>query len=196
MRFEVPLSITPIKDTIDLGDSLLLEANFPDSLLDIKSGKFFKLPNFDFKIRIAILKLGNINLSLAQQPGASSSFHFINETGAVDDLSETFGGLKFEYINGIYKAKVLVIPKQIGVFALTFFSRLSGHNNELDFIDLGRTESGGRKIANLTNVYFLVNDSQTNYELLKQNSKLGSIVSPNTENIRDEKNGTYTFAVK
>jgi hypothetical protein len=196
MRFQVPLSTTPIKDTINLGDTIILEANFSDSVLDIISGKYFKLTNLDFKTRIAILKVGNTDLSLPEQPGATALFNFINEIGAVTDLSQSFGGLKCEYVNGYYKAKIRVIPIQKGVFTLFFFSQWNGHNSQLDFIDLGRTESGGRKIANMTNVYFLVNDSQTNYELLKQNSKLGSVVSPNTENIRAETQSTYTFAVK
>jgi hypothetical protein len=73
---------------------------------------------------------------------------------------------------------------------------LNGHNNELSFINLGATESGGQKIATLTYAYFVVNNGQINYDLLKQNCKLGSIVSPTPANIRDEKLSNYTFVVK
>jgi hypothetical protein len=56
MIFKLPFTITPTKDTINVGDTLTLEANFSDSLKEEFSGRYYRLKDFDFKTRMGLFK--------------------------------------------------------------------------------------------------------------------------------------------
>jgi hypothetical protein len=67
----------------------------------------------------------------------------------------------------------------------------------LTFIDLGASHSGGKKNAYLKNIFYTINNGNTNVDLLKKHSKLVSTsTNPNQLNIQQEQKGTYTFLVK
>ncbi len=193
-RFEVPLSITPIKDTINAGDTLTLQADFSDLIKEVHSGNLYELKGFDFRTRIGFFKIGDTSLTLAYQPGNAGTYKIIPQTGAITDLSQTFGGVMFDSSNNRYKLKVQLIPTQRGVSSISFFSRYVGGATELNFIQLGSTAAGGRKIANLRNIWYIINNGNTNFDLYKKNSKLGNL------NLIDERNyameATFTFVVK
>src|SRR5215208_4124551 len=89
MTFTLPLSIAPIKDTINLGDTLTLEANFSDSLKEVFSGKYYSLQNFDFRTGVAFNLLRDSSVGLDQQPGAAGAFTITNEFGGITGLSES-----------------------------------------------------------------------------------------------------------
>lgn len=197
-KFQIPLSITPVKDLINVGDTLTLKANFPDSVLEVNSGKRYKLPDFNFRTRIAFMQLSDTALFLSQQPGSSSSFRILNEIGGVVDVGETFGSLQFNYANNFYQLRTKIVAQKKGVYTINFFWNDVGISTTgLDFIKLGETESGGKKIATLVNIWYIINDGQTNFNLLKSTHiKLTSFTNPIPDNISAEQKGTYTFVVK
>lgn len=195
MKFEIPLTVTPIKDTINIGDTLTLETNFPDSVKEVKSGRYYKLQNFDFKTTISFLKLTSTSLFLAEQPGNTSDYAIVPLEGTIKNISESFADLAFKYSNGIYSAKVLLIPKAKGAFNIFIFSKYAGKNSYLDSLKLPVSSSGNKQIPFLTDVHYVINNGNTNYELLKQHSKLGSVVNPTPENTRQEKLSAFTFVV-
>lgn len=195
--FEVPLSITPIKDSINLGDTLTLEANFSDSVREVKTGKRFKLQNFDFKTRISFFRLTSNTIYLSQQPGSLSSYNIYPITGSISNTGESFANLNFQQMNSDYFAKIKLVPKTKGVFNIGFYSQHVHSNIPLTSINVGNTSSGGKKIAALKNIWYTVNNGNTNVELLKQHSKLVSAsTNPTEDNIQSEQRGTYTFVVK
>src|SRR5215208_8543783 len=89
MIFKLPLSITPVRDTINIGDTLTFEANFSDSLKEVFSGKYYRLQNFDFRTRVAFNLLRDSSVGLDQQPGAAGAFTITNEFGGITGLSES-----------------------------------------------------------------------------------------------------------
>lgn len=196
LYFEVPLNITPVKDTIKLGDSLFLQANFPDSIKEVTTRKNYKLANFDFKTSIAFSKLASTDLFLSQQPGNTSSYTIVNREGIINNLSETFGDLSFLYIPQSYHLYIILIPKKTGVFNIFFFSKYLKESIRLDSLNLGSSSTGGKKIGYLRDIHYIINNGNNNYELLKKNSKLSSVVNPSTENIREEQQSAFTFVVK
>ena len=194
MVFKLPLSITPTKDTINVGDTLTMEASFPDNLKDEFSGEYYRFQNFDFKTRIAFNKIGDTSLLVSQQPGATNAFTVTNELGGITGLSETFGGINLVYENNTYKLKTKIVPKQRGVFAIALFSQLFGKQMKLNFIDLGQSSIGGKKIALLDNIWYLFNGGNTHFDLFSKNSKVGNISLTEERNFETE--ATYTFVVK
>lgn len=193
-RFEIPLSITPIRDTINIGDTLTLQADFSDSVKEVHSGKLYELKGFDFQTRIAFLKMGDTSLTLAFQPGNAETYKIIPLTGAITGLSQTFGSVMFDSSNSRYKLKVKLIPNQKGVSSISFYSRYVGGATELNFIELGSTAAGNKKIANLRNIWYIINNGNTNFELYKKNTKLGNLNLLDTRNFEME--ATFTFVVK
>src|SRR5215208_2966658 len=131
MTFTLPLSIAPIKDTINIGDTLTFEANFSDSLKEVFSGTHYRLQNFDFRTRVAFNLLRDSSVLISQQPGTAGAFTITNELGGITGLSESFGGVNFLYENDRYKLRTKLVPKQKGVFAISFFSRRMGEQTQL-----------------------------------------------------------------
>jgi hypothetical protein len=194
MVFKLPLSITPTKDTVNVGDTLIMEANFSDNLKEEFSGQYYRLQDFGFKTRVGVFKLSDTSLAISQQAGASNSFSFINEIIGITNLGEAFGGISFQYVNNAYKVKTKIVAKQKGTFAIAIFSQLFGKNTQLNFIDLGQTSSGGKKIAVLDNIWYLFNSGNTHFNLYSKNAKVGNISLPDEKNFETE--ATYSFVVK
>lgn len=195
----IPLNIKPIKDTVSVGDTLTLEANFPDSLLEYNSGKYYKFENFNFRTRaIFHTFLSNSqSLFLSQQPGAGGAFTIVTDSAGLKNVTETFGDLTFSYSNGRYTTKSLIIPKHKGVFSIGFYSQYLGERTRINFIDAGPDSYGGRKRVTLRDFWYTINEGQTNVEILKQHSKLVSTTENRlVDNIQFEQKGTYTFVVK
>ena len=55
--FLVPITITPLKDTISVGEELTFSTLFSDSVYDMNSAKRYYLPNFNWRPVIFISKL-------------------------------------------------------------------------------------------------------------------------------------------
>ena len=69
----------------------MLEANFPDSMKEVHSGKYYKLENFDFKTSIGFFKLGNTSLFMSEQGGIAGSYRITSLKGSISNLSQSFG---------------------------------------------------------------------------------------------------------
>jgi hypothetical protein len=193
-RFEIPLSITPIKDTIQAGDILTLQADFSDSVKEVHSGKFYKLKRFDFKTSITFKKLRDTSLDLSLQPGNAGGYKVTPAIGIIAELGGTYGIVIFDTSNNRYRLKVQLIPTQKGISSISFFSRYVGRTTELHFIDLGTNADGSKRVANLRNIWYIINNGNTNFNLYKQNSKLGNL--SNIDEYNYEVEATYTFVVK
>src|SRR5690349_24314513 len=57
MTFILPISIEPQVVDLHLGDTLWITGAFPDTLLELHSGDYFKLSDFDFKSKVCMARL-------------------------------------------------------------------------------------------------------------------------------------------
>ncbi|HMP31828.1 MAG: hypothetical protein KF725_10560 [Cyclobacteriaceae bacterium] len=192
MTFEIPITINPTGETLTLGDTLWINGQFSDTLLDIHSGKYFKLKNFDFKSKICISRINNNQLYTSQQQPAFNEFSYY---GDVYQTSSICGPVTFNYSNGQYFYKVALIPKNTGVFNI-FVNRpvdLHGFPDEqidlVPYINLGVASDGRKKIPVYEAFLFIVNNGSTNFELFKQYAK------PGTDIVPSEEKGSFTFRV-
>lgn len=192
MTFEIPISILPNSETLSLGDTLWIKGQFPDTLRDIHSGKYFKLGNFDFKSKICITRINNNQLYASQQQPAFNEFIY---TGDVFQTSSICGPVTFNYSDNNYLYTIALIPKSPGIFNV-FFNRpvnLHGFPDEqidlVPYITLGIGSDGRKRIPVYEAFLFIVNNGNTNYELFKLYARPGSDIVPS------EEKGSFTFQV-
>ncbi len=192
MIFEIPIAVRPETETLSLSDTLWINGQFPDTLREIHSGKYFKLENFDFKSKICISGIGNNQLYASQQQPAFDEFNYL---GDLKQTSSICGSVTFNYSDNKYLYKIAVIPKSTRVFNI-FFNRpvdLHGFSDEqidlIPYINLGVTIEGRNRIPVYEAFLFIVNNGNTNFELFKQNAM------PGTDIVPSEEKGSFTFRV-
>lgn len=184
-----------MKDTFSIGDTIWIEANFSDTLLDIISNKKYTIPDsFNLKSFLDISKLMDKNISYGDMPGAANSFNYHNIIGGV-----TVGGNEFVQYNEIfnnnrYVFKFCIIPKERGIFSIWSIGEIfEAPNDNLSFLgDLGYNANGIKRYASQLIFYPNINNGNTNYYLVQQNS----IPFNETPNSLPLKNQMFTFAVK
>lgn len=187
---QIPLLITPFKDTFNIGDTMYLEADFPDTMRNMLNGAFYKFENFDFYETLMFNKL--VDTATSNQPTNIDNFKIINEVGQIVSVG-SFADVKYLYQDGRYKLKSKIIPLSTGVQSITFSYLFSGKTRSLN-IDLGPSEKGGKKFAYLYFIWHLINNGKTNFDIYKQHAKVGDIANADEYNYEAE--GTYTFVVK
>lgn len=200
MTFVIPFSVTPIR-SIKIGDTLWLSADFPDTILELNSMKYYKLINMDFKELFAVFKLSNNDLTISQQPGGLNAFTILEKKGTLNDPSETFADLKFSYANEKYSFMAGFVPSTVGIYCINFTwpREREGFDAGLhleNYIDLGVTNDGRKRIPRHKATYVVINNGETNFDLFHQNCKAVSLSVPIVEaNVYYEQKGTFTFQV-
>ncbi len=196
MIFMIPLTITPIKESYHVGDTLILEANFPDTLKEYYSGRYYKVQNLNFRSVVNTLELVSNSLYLSQVPGNSYKFTVLSEIGSLEIFGPLGGVLQFNYENERYRLKIKIVPKAESITCLSFTTFIFINRVRIDhIIDLGKTADGRKRIPILTGIYQIVNDGDNNFNLLQLNAKLSMDSVPFHGNIYTEKFGTFTFRV-
>ncbi|MBX2946264.1 MAG: hypothetical protein KF725_10555 [Cyclobacteriaceae bacterium] len=194
MIFELPFNVTPGNDYINVGDTLWITSEIPDTIHEYYSGDYYKIVNFDFSFSLGIRKLVSGGFNFGDQPGATAQFNFIQEIGSIPFFGETFSDFKLVYINEKYVSKIGIIPQSTGVYCLNF---LGPSQLELKSVtDLGRTLDGRQRIPAYETLFFIINGGNNNLSLLRENCILSSDSNPN--NYRAfyyEQKGTFTFRV-
>lgn len=201
--FQIPFTLTPIRDTLAVGDTLWLTADFSDQLLELNSGQRYPVTptNFELRTRLGIFRLADPTKYLTQQPGATAAFTFVNKVGAVTRPNTTFSTLTYSYSPGRYYLRVGLIPQRQGIFSINLGDGWSSREREenepdLSHIDLGVDQDGVKRRPVFETIFYDINDGQTNFSLLQQHSLLTSINNPTASNINFEQKATYTFVVK
>ncbi len=204
--FEHPVSVYPVKDSYNIGDTIWFEMNFSDILnAQVRNNIFgnfrsetIQLKNFDFHRNfLRILKLVDSTQNINGQPTGtwSKSFEPIYTTGQL--LGELPDGpeYKLKYENNSYQLKFGMILQQTGVFL--FYPKFKHYypnaHNSFNAIKI-RPECDGKD--QIEDIKFPVNRQadgthKTNYHLFEQ--YMNPILENNIEIISKE---CFTFVVK
>lgn len=200
--FVIPITISPIKDNIQMGDTLWVNTSFYDSIYELRTAKKYKIDPylFDFKTRIGIRSLTYPDLSLNRQQGFSNGFNILNQAGGIYNLGDTFGDLKFIYDNGKYSARVGLQAKSPGIACLSFYSKAisttsSNQSDLLSFIKLPKSPNGDTRVPLLIDIYYVVNNGNNNFQIFRNNCLSLSELTPIESNIYYEQKGTFTIKV-
>lgn len=196
MIFMIPITISPVQENFRTNDTITIEAIFSDTIKEFYSGMSFRVQDFDFLAKIVTVSIESPDLYLSQQPGNSSSYDIISDSGSTIIAGSLGGFFGFNYLGNTYSNRTWFIPKVPGLYNIAFLSSyVSNHKLLDDIIDLGYTQNGQRRIPVLRNIYFIVNDGDNNFQLLNENCKLALTDFPVPNNIYGERYGTFTFRV-
>ena len=192
--FLVPINITPLKDTISVGEELTFSTLFSDSVYDMKSAKRYYLPNFNWRPMIFIKKLVAPEKYYSAQFRAGSKFEYINVVGSFTRVDDIAANMTYVYENNQYKLTVKIKPKEKGVFTVAFSNDFDPNSVKLpqEFAPSLPSVTKEPVIGNMRNQ---INNGQTNYHILKQNCL---VETPGLAAISTwlYKNSMYTFVVK
>ena len=140
-----PMTMHPASATMQRGDTLWLEANFSDSLLDLNSGHRYRVrpQDMQFNTYISLVKLQGIG----QVPtGAAGTFQVVNRIGELFIGGGTTGVFYLDYDGQAYRGKFGLIPTQPGVMSisllLTPLDRTSSLGSFIPFIHLPPDSQG------------------------------------------------------
>ena len=192
--FLVPITITPLKDTISVGEELTFSTLFSDSVYDMNSAKRYYLPNFNWRPMIFIKKLVAPEKYYSAQFRAGSKFEYINVVGSFTRVDDIAANMTYVYENNQYKLTVKIKPKEKGVFTVAFSNDFDPNSVNLpqEFAPSSPSLTKEPVIGNMRNQ---INNGQTNYHILKQNCL---VETPGLAAISTwlYKNSMYTFVVK
>ena len=192
--FLVPITITPLKDTISVGEELTFSTLFSDSVYDMKSAKRYYLPDFNWMPMIFIAKLVAPEKYLSAQPSAGSKFEYMNVVGSFTRANDIAATMNYVYENNQYKLTVKIKAKEKGVFNVTFANDFLPGQVKLPQ-EFAPSTSGITYDPVIGNMRNQVNIGQTNYHILKQHCL---VETPGLAAIDTwiYKNRMYTFVVK
>jgi hypothetical protein len=193
--FLIPISVAPLKDTIRVGEELTITTQFSDSVYDIKSGKRYYMPDFNWKPLLYIKKLVAPDKTISSQPTAGSQFEYSSVIGGFVTQSNSAAGMKYVYENKQYKLVAKVKPNEPGVFYIVFTNDFSPGQVRLPQSFAPNTTPGVNRVPVIGFMRNYVNNGQTNYHILRQHCYV-EIPGLDSISIWDYKNGGYTFVVK
>ncbi|WP_375417307.1 hypothetical protein [uncultured Hymenobacter sp.] len=204
ISFLVPVTITPSSPIMQRGDTLWLEANFSDSLLDRNSGHRYRVRPQDLNLSSGIFYEQLIGIG-SQPVGIARTFRLVEEVGQAPAGGALTTGFKPLYDGHYYKARIGLIPNKASVTAISLL--LSPKNsadgtNVLDkfipFIQLPSNSEGREQKAVLADSFYVINDGQANnFDLYRQHTKAFAL-EPGTPPIQViyEQKSTFTVEVK
>ena len=191
---ELPMLIKPAARVVNINDTLWIEANIADSIMEYYSQTKYRIEDFDFNLSIGLRRLTGNQKDLSDQPGVTSLFQIYAQTGSVPTLGETFSPIKYLYDGNSYKCRIAIIPKQSGIYCVNFLSPMD--LNLRKAITLEPTNDGRQKVPVYEDLFIVLNNGETNFDLFQQYCKANSIEHPFIRNIYYEQKGTYTFEVR
>ena len=187
-----PVSISPPQSSINLTDSLQIEATLPDTLQDYISKRYFRLVDFDFKTRIMVRKLTSNQISFIESPPAIDRFGFYNLVGGAYNFLSSTVNVELKYIDNQYLFKFKMIPKDKGVYMVSFLYFPNENRVVKNLINDPNT--GQLKDATMSFMVYNINNGNINFDLFKANTKIPSNLG--SEPDFNNRFGIFTFEVK
>lgn len=179
LYFEVPLNVRPVAQSITLGDTLWIEADYPDSLLEIRSQQRYRIRPQDAPIE-TVISFYQLTGAVERQRGFASAFTLVNKIGSISNLGSTAGFFETIHAGNIYRAKCGLVAMKRGIASITIYFSSNKMNSfrpgsSIPFIELGKNQEGGKIIAELGDIYYVINKGNTNFDLLRQHAKAYSL---------------------
>ncbi len=195
------VTLTPSARTMRRGDTLWLEMNSSDSLLDHHSGRRFRVRPQDVALRSAILfkKL----VGVGQEPtGIAPTFRVVEKVGRAAVSGSFTGSFEPIYDGTRYRARIGLVPTQAGVTAISMLMvPVEGRQalgRFLPFIALPPDAEGREQKAVLDDSYYVINGGKANnFDLFAQHTRAFAL-EPSTPDftIIYEQQSTFTVEVK
>lgn len=117
--YQLPYTLTPARDTFQLGDTIWIEMDFPDVLTDREGGIENTFADYDFRLELVCERF-DID---PPQSKAVSFFDALAVTGTAEAMGLSQSGISYYQLSPIYsdhryRFKAALMLKQTGVFLL------------------------------------------------------------------------------
>lgn len=158
-RIEVPIDITPLKDTIELGDTLWINSIIPNELEDLNSGDQISVFDYDFKLFSKINRMDTLGA-----PDAEYDFNWISEIGSHNVLPSGpyfVSAYSYENEQSLKELSIGMECKKNGLYKIAFYYLTE------NLTDVQLTDSECLQNIDLYNV--LDEGEDNNYYLLANN---------------------------
>lgn len=131
--FDIPATLSPAKDTFNIGDTITISSVFSDLVYETKTQSYYKLENFRFYPKTMIRKIDTIRETNNMYEfdfivDSKYNYTFFNYSSGNRSL---FG--QYSYTNGTYDLEYKVIPKIKGLYKLTHSSSIYALGEDQDF---------------------------------------------------------------
>jgi hypothetical protein len=155
-------TITPSSRTIHRGDTLWVEADFSDSLLDYHSGKRYRVRPQDLKLN-SFLVYREL-LGVGQVPaGIAPTFRLVEKVGHASIDGAFTGSFDLVYDGSYYRAKIGLIPTKSCITSLILSIVPAGERDQLlPFIQPPSDAQGREQRAQLDDSYYSINGGKAN----------------------------------
>jgi hypothetical protein len=194
VAFEIPVTISPQADTVARGDTLWLDLNFSDSLLDIRSNQRYRVQpqDLDMTIAFGFKKL----MGLAQNPvGAVRTLPAFARQGQLRELGGMFRLLTPVYDNQRYRARLGVVPASPGVYALSVLRSVDTADGIS--VPLPDSPDGKPRQGRVEELYYVINNGNVNFHIQREHTRLGSTMpNPSEGTLYFEQKATFAFVVR
>jgi hypothetical protein len=132
-QFEIPATLSPAKDTFNIGDTITISSIFSNPVYDKNTNEYYTLENFKFYPETRIRKIDTI-----REINNLSEFDFIINPKYNYYLFNYSSGNSalighYNYGNNTYSLEYQIIPKVRGLYRLTHSSSIFGLGEEQNF---------------------------------------------------------------
>ena len=155
IEFDLPLQAYGIKDTLQIGDTIRIRLEIPESMPERYSKVYYDFIDYNFKLITYILRIDTLPVITASK----NHFDWITTIGESHYNGDVFT-VNPVYSEGGYYYEILMIARQKGLFE---FGMNSVFSNRFPLKKLN-----GPCSENSVKIYVkLVNDNNNNYEFLQ-----------------------------
>jgi hypothetical protein len=133
-NFEIPVTLSPAKDTFNIGDTITIISTFTDEVYERKTDRTYILDNFKFFPETSVQKIDTIGkIDDFSQFDVIVSQNYNYKFFNYSDGSTTLVG-KYNYKNNTYELEYKIITKKKGLYLFKHASTLfpSGENQDFD----------------------------------------------------------------
>ena len=201
ISFLPEVTITPSRATMQRGDTLWLEMNSTDSLLDRTTGKRYRVRPQDFALRSFIVYKRLVGID-KEPVGIAPTFRLVEKVGNASISGALSGTFEPVYDGSHYRARIGLIPTEPGVTAISMQLVWNGstRNREglMPFIQLPRTPQGVEQIAQFSESVYVINGGKANnFDLFSQHTHAHTLDPKPVElTVIYQTKSTFTVEVK
>lgn len=160
-EFQLPVDVMPKKDIYKVGDTIIVNINFPKILSDKENTLKYLFEEYYFGTSVRIVELIDKSQPLSGQPGAIESFQFINQVGGIYPFGSGGGELDLIFNGENYMFSGQIIIGKQGVYNISFLCDFTENA-----IAVGAPHGYTNIVAGVSPSFTLVNSGDTfNYHL-------------------------------
>lgn len=128
--FELPATLTPLRDTYQVGDTITVRSEFDDMVFELETQKRYHLENWKFYPGTILHKIDTVP---AKQEFAPYFDFFVSDIFAPRLVNNEVLSTRYSYDEGKYKLEIILIPKIEGLYYLEQGSSLYPQDEWQDF---------------------------------------------------------------